>query len=470
MIAFGIQQEMFEREFPTPHEWSWISRMDLRSSKFDAAAADKGGIVDWARSWADFTDILKRLEDPNIDGAGLVEQDDGGIFVDGIGKTGYDISNKPEPWRRGYYEVLMGCARAAEYLDDCVRDVKRNLAFPKNTVIGPSNPNPRPVAPGSKPAPLEEDCAPGSDPPEMYYMRILTTHGFTEKQRLDAALAYAAWLDYKQAPEAAGEMYKWALDIAASSTPNADSIFDKTNHTIKPTASPVSDNILAATTALAVHNARTNNLSTALPIFLSVLRARRSLPPAPPLPAPAEPETPLSRVVSTIKYAFLPPAFPPPPPDGTVPPTRTPSELCKEAALMTHIGEILYATSTTATAREQGLAWTREAVDIAEEELRRRNVKSDPTAEKTCRECLKTGLGNWGKMVAKLAREEKERKVNAPPAKAGGWLGFGGTAVEEVGSRWEAEESVVKERMRRAKDVLGGNMSRDDEGGFMIFK
>jgi hypothetical protein len=116
---------------------------------------------------------LKRLE--TVDGEGVEEQGEGGILVAGVGKTGFDISNKPEPWRRGYHECLMGAARAAEHLDSWVRDKTRNVAFPANTVIGPSNPNARPIPPGAISAPREEDCEPAFDAPEVYYMRIITT-------------------------------------------------------------------------------------------------------------------------------------------------------------------------------------------------------------------------------------------------------------------------------------------------------
>ena len=210
VIAFGVQQEWLERKFPSPHEWSWITRKDFRSARWDEDHDDDGnGIVDWARTGGAYRRLLQRLEDPNIDGAGLQDQDEGGILVAGVGRAGFDISQKPESWRRGYYQILMGAARAAEHLDGWVRDKTRNIAFPSNVVIGPTNPDPRPVPPGAKSAPREENCEPAFEAPETYYLRILTTRGFTDKQRVDAALAYAAWLDFKKTPKTALEMYKW---------------------------------------------------------------------------------------------------------------------------------------------------------------------------------------------------------------------------------------------------------------------
>jgi hypothetical protein len=127
---------------------------------------------------------------------------------------------------------------------------------------------------------------------------------------------------------------------------------------------------------------------------------------------------------------------------------------------MLYIGEILFASKFSRTAREDGLAWTREAVDLAEEELRRisgkgaNSLKKSPNPEKeakrTCTQCLDVGLGNWEAMVAKMAREERE---SGSTVRQGGWLGFGGKE-EPVIRRWESEGGVVKERIRRAGDIL----------------
>ena len=164
---------------------------------------------------------------------------------------------------------------------------------------------------------------------------------------------------------------------------------------------------------------------------------------------------------------------------------------------MTYIGEILYASDPSTSGREEGLAWTREAVDIAEEELRGRGTNENKEAKATCRQCLETGLGNWGKMVARLAREERERRkgdeearLAKSAARAGGWFGFGagagmdhdakereqktgpaGPAEALLGpmGRWEAEELVVQERMRRARDVLeSGGALRGESGLFFM--
>lgn len=513
-MAFGLQQEWLERKFPSPHEWTWWTRMNYRRARWSEYDGDEDSpeTIDWAIVAGMYRTLLRRLEDPGLDGAGLEEQDEGGILVEGIGKTGYDITKKPESWRRGYHEILMGAARAAEHLDGWVVDRTRRIVFPANVVIGPSNPNPRPVPPGAHFAPREEDCEPAFEPPETYYMRVLTTQGFTERQKLDAALGYAAWLDYKGTPNAAEAMYKWALDIATSSTPNPSSVIDMQTGQISPAAGPVSANILNAATALAIHHAHTSNLTLALPLFLSILRSRKQLPTAKPtmrstlIPDSDDESTAAGGTISTLRNVILsilsPPKYPPPPPDGTSPPPRDAKERCEEAALMAYIGEILYATAPNSSlssgnspsGQEEGLAWTREAVDIAEEELRGRGIADAAAgrakeAKVTCRQCLETGLGNWGKMVGRLAREERERKMKLDEtaqraAKSSSWFGLGimGARMSHDAKeqqqkeneptplgRWEAEELVVQERMRRARDVLGsGAMVRGDSGLFFM--
>jgi hypothetical protein len=451
VIAFGVQQEWLDRKFPAPHEWSWISRKHYRVARSAQHPGSEEEEADWANIGGTYRDLLKRLEDPNIDGAGLVELNEGGIFVEGVGKTGYDISSKPEPWRRGYYEALMGTAMAAEELDGWVRDKTRNIAFPKNVVIGPSNPNPRPVPPRAPSAPKEEDCEPGFEPPEVYYMRILTTQGFTEKQRIDAALAYGAWLDYKSTPEAALEMFRWALDIASVDSPTS---IDPVTGVLAANTNSPSTNILSATTALAVHHAVNSQLDEALPIFLSILRARRSLPATQTasthsIPNPNDDENTIMQIIIRfLKSAITPAKYPPPPSDGTSPLERSAKERCEEAGIMTYIGEILYASKTSKTSKDDGLAWTREAVDIAEEELRGKAVENE--AKETCKQCLKVGLGNWSLMVAKMAKAEKDAKASSG---SGSWLGFGGEDKDVIG-RWESEVQVVRERISRSKEIL----------------
>lgn len=139
---------------------------------------------------------------------------------------------------------------------------------------------------------------------------------------------------------------------------------------------------------------------------------------------------------------------------------------------MTYIGEILYASQSSTSAgnggKEDGLAWTREAVDIAEEEFKSLEgagsrgftlgvdgdgeVSGDVRAKTRCLQCLRSGLSNWGVMVAKMAENEREAKRERE-AKGGAGSWWGGSKEEVVG-RWESEEKVVKERIWRLRECL----------------
>ncbi|KAI1296460.1 hypothetical protein F5Y03DRAFT_294190 [Xylaria venustula] len=468
VIAYwSVQQEWLERKYPTPHEWGWLTRLRFRIAKWGPDRTDWVE-TDWVVISEYVKNVIERLEDKNIEGAGLADLTEGGIWIDGIGNAGYDITAKSEPWRRGYYEALLLAAKAAEQLDDHVVDTTRHLVFPASTVIGPSNPNPKPIPFGAEKAPLEENCEPAYDAPETFYMRILTTRGFSSRQKMDAALAYASWLDFKNVPEAAVRMYEWALSLASENILPTEVPYDGTSYVLRENGPAPSTNILDALTALAAHKARNEDISTALPILLSVLRARRALP-EPEAKTATSTSTFIPRkaakasdsiwtvdnVLNTVKRLAAPPAYPPPPSDGESAPVRDAKERCKEAGLNLYIGEIIY----TSTSREDGLAWTREAVDLAEEQLYSLGPPSDDIAAKqTCRECLSSGLENWAKMAGRLAREEREKGAATATGSSAWFGGLWGDGKqqkeEETAGRWAAEENVVKERTRRAQEVL----------------
>ncbi|KAK2005836.1 hypothetical protein LZ32DRAFT_611734 [Colletotrichum eremochloae] len=462
-IVFLLNQEALEKEHPTPHEWSLLTRIGVRGAK-NAAKDSQDHDVNWVEVLVTSREMLKRLEDPNIDGAGLRDLLDEPLSIDGVGNAGKDLSAKSENWRRGYYEVLMLLAQASEQLDGWVKDKKRNLVFPPEVVLGPSNPRPKPIPPGAASAPNEEDCELAYEPAENHYLRILTTKGFTSRQKMDAALRYASFLDYKQLPDAAERMYQWALSLATEGAPpgSPPQVDPRTYALVNDKLSPPSENLLTVLTSIALHKARTGDVNAALPIFISVLRARRALPQTPP-PGQERPAEPPTTLWQRIWALAQPPVYPPPPNDGFRPTWRHPRELCEEAGLNLYIGEILYAAKDGGkTNREEGLAWTRDAVDLAEEQLHAIGPSGgDGDARHTCRECLSTGLQNWSTMVARLAREEEEEakraKTKAGPARSafGFWSQAKTTADDAAGEgRWAAEEKVVKERVRRTRELL----------------
>ncbi|KAK7974110.1 hypothetical protein PG989_015958 [Apiospora arundinis] len=465
---WSVQQEWLERRYPSPHEWRFITRLRFRLLKWGPDRTDTPQ-PNWVQIGNFAKNVLERLEDPATDGADLQDLLDGGIWIDGIGNAGKDITAKSEPWRRGYYEVLMLCAKAAEKLNNHLVDTQRHIVFPAEQVFGPSNPNPRPIPPGSPSAPHEKDCEAAYEAPETFYMKILTTKGFTNKQKMDAALNYGSWLDFKGLPDASAKMYEWALQLASENTLPSALPYNPQTFILQDTRQP-SANILTTLTAMAAHKARNDDVSSALPILISILRARRSLPVASasssvPLEGDGQTASPwsVSNILGVAKRLAAPPAYPAPPSDGEAPPFRDAKELCEEAGLNLYIGEIMYTTKEGSTGREDGLAWTREAVDLAEEQLHKLGAESrDEAAKKTCKECLNTGLENWSTMVARLAREEREKQQkyigSGATAPKSGWFGGlwgeGQARPENEVGRWTAEEKVVKERTRRAQEIL----------------
>ncbi|KAF2724701.1 hypothetical protein K431DRAFT_281649 [Polychaeton citri CBS 116435] len=461
---WGYNIELHERETPTPDEWSFWSRQKLRISRMRQNDEEGTGIIDWANVGSTCKNLLARLENPNSkDGKGIKEVVEGGVFIDEVGKAGFDISDKSWPWRAGYFEAVMGCALAAEHLDGMVLDSTRHLVFPKEVMIGPSNPDPRPVPTYMHTAPLEENCVEPFEKPETYYMRILTGRGFTTTQKLDAALGYANWLEIKGLNDSALEMYRWGLDIAKESLPAADTIIDPETAVIKDTsaATGASANLLRATTSLAIHYARTGDVSAALPILLSTLRARRSAPVSNQLIAgskssisqPEGPGTGLRKLVSILS----PPNFPPPPPSGDEPYTNaTDRPSCDDAELMLYVGEILFATTGQAGLSD-GIGWTRQAVTVAEATLHSPELRSAPPLEARaqvakCRDCLSTGVGNWETMLAQLTRQaesvaSREGVRNSGWLEWRGWFGSGGGAKGKVLD--ELSIDVVEDELAR---------------------
>ncbi|KAI9842984.1 MAG: hypothetical protein M1837_006721 [Sclerophora amabilis] len=524
LIAFGVQNEFLERQYPSPPQWTWLSRWNYRYARsLEEDDEDSANIIDWSLVGNPYLRLVERLESPDVDGKGLSQQADGGVMVPGVGSTGFDISGKPYPWRRGYCLALMGAARCAEQLDGWVTDETRKINFPPDVVIGPSNPRPRPVRLGAASPPLEQNCVPAYPPPERFYMKILTTQGFTDRERLEAAIAYSDWLDLKGLHDSAEEMCKWGIDIAAAplAVPVAAIIDTDTSVLLHDApATHLTPNILLATTSLAIHHVRSSNLSTAVPILLSVLRARRSRSPSPfstnddqdPLSTPSGTDggtKNLSNILSFIQSWLLPPPYPPPVPSGNDPAHRTPASICLEAGLMSHIGEILFASRHY----NDGLAWTRDAVDVAEAQLRELstdlgasaspNTSSSPSPSSStngdidegdgaavdrCTECLKTGMANWKMMVLKLASDEEKRNEDARAKQEHllqqqqqqqqyhgslsiwRWLWPTGNQVadfsrgegeeakgkgnQNVKGRWVAELEVVERRSGRAEELL----------------
>lgn len=464
LIKLGLYQERIERQWPTPPEWSLRSRWCLRSAQALQHPERIGNLMtDWPMVAGYLRELIKRLEDTEREGKGLVAPGEHGFLVEGVGRAGFDISAKSEPWRRGYFQALMGAAKAAENLEGWLTDREQRISAPAEYVAGPSNPRPKPPPAGQRHVLLEENCEPATESPEVFYLKILTTKGFDTRQKLEAALAYADWLDYKGMKSAARNTYTWAMDIAAAGLPfEAARVVDTKSGVLKNNGRDIaSENIVRVSTALAVHYARSGDLPAALSIFTSILKTRRNLPQpqsgtstTSQLPGNAD-RMPFYSLLNNVKSILTPTAYPDPPPSGNEPPVRTLGSFCEEASLMAYIGEIIYASSS----EESGLSWTRDAVDMAETTIMElSNGNDDSVAQQRCSQCLKVGLDNWRTMVRQRIKKAENEELESVEKARKFWFGRG-KQVETKSlerKRWEAEEIILEDRIRRLRPFIDG--------------
>lgn len=502
VIELGVYQEKIERAYPTPREWTLWSRWRLRSARALSEEPGKWGRwrVDWAKVGQYYEELLERLEDETTDGKGLRKLDSGNSYVM------YDISNMSEAWKEGYFQALMGAAGAAEKLDGWVRDTKSGGCGPREAMRGPSNPSPTPtLIPGEKPQELhEQNCIPAYRSPELFYRKIFATSAFRSNQRLEAALAYADWLDYRGLPGPAEEMYATAMEISTAGFPNARNAIDMETGVLKsPTGIHVTDNLIRTATAVGKHNVRIGDLKIALSIFLSVLKARRNLPSRSALPPPQSSDIEVGKqessdvsLISKVTDLISESPFPLSRFTGNEPATKSAESPCEEAALMLYIGEILFAgafqTSKCDVKQTQsGLAWTRDAADVAESTIITMLTQMDEinggTAESSflapdnesvsshslpysrCTDCFKTGLTNWSTMVSKLLQRAEIEELSAldqarDAGKLNQLVGLSARSREKARQerrRWEAEKAIVSERIARGKMLLGDPMYKD---------
>jgi hypothetical protein len=474
---FVLHQDWLDKLYPSPDDWPYIAKYAWRTAKHEEAQEQGAGMADWAVVGNRYKNVAALLEegsmlkayrsplkqneqwDKTIPGLDVEDMERKPVSsLSELEKVGFDVKDKSEEWRRGYFETMMGMAKAAEMMEGWVKDTTRKLSFPTEQMIGPSNPYPKPLWPGSPPAPLEENCKPQFDSPRLFYGRILTTKGFSRQQRIKAGLAYAAWLDYKGQSETAERLYRWSLELAIagvedekSTSPRAvvsaaaSTFIDAQSGMIPSSAPYTTSNILLATTAYASHIARfgtspltspttqpyQSNPLQALPHYLSILRARRAAPSAPASQffPPSTPDYSLSSITSlgrwlrSLPFAAHMPSEPPGEGvEGDKPYVRTAASDCEDAVIMNYIGEILYAstlpssstgpgahgTSTSHRRRRlEALSWTRDAVRIAELNASDKRISGD--AKEKCMQCLGAGLENWSKMVGALAEDERKR-------------------------------------------------------------
>lgn len=463
IAGMGILSEQQERAFPSPHEWSLITRFRFRRGKWWQVPENNEdeGFPNWARVYDELDHALGRLEDPDSDGAGLAEQEEGGILVPGVGKAGYDITAKSEEWRQGYYETLIGMAAAAERLEGWVTDKWRRYVWAPEFVESKSNPRPKAVLPGMPEVPDENNRVAASDNPESFYLKIITTKGFTTHQRVTAALGYADWLSFKKLPDSAEEMYRWALDIAISGLPVPDvsAVIDRKTAVLSSTAPKelVTPNIVYAATNLATFLAAQGRVAASLPILVSLLRARLSADAAPLSPSNKAQDASL---VGTILSLLKEPDYPPVPQSGDEPLLRHEKDRCEEAALKNYIGEILFATASAPEQRQQGLSWVRDGVSTSKIAQSLDPISGNDELRKKCEKCEEVGLESWGKIMTYLAAEARGKQETATSGGLTGliWKVRGTQKLVEDVENLEGEEEGVVMRLNK----LRSRMLRDE--------
>ena len=489
----GVRHVKLERRFPTPRDWGFSSRWAFRMAKYVENGEDdhtiagvKRGVTDWGRVGRYWEEVLRNTEqslDPLQSGNG----------------NGRDVSAKSDQWKRGYVEALMGAATAAEHLDGYYRRKGNTRGwlnfgggavrlYPKDTILSPDNPRPKPLPwdrkYGREVAPNWNDVEPAYDSPDVFYTRILESEGLDNRQKMDAALAFADWLDFADGAAQsesslfstqALEQHRLALDLACQGLPETvrDKVVDANTGIINKTYDDlVTENVLKATTSLGVHYAKHGQVKDALPVFLSVLRARKTLPPSP-YGATGQQKKPayeadggIEEYLSIVKDLVVEGPYPPPPPSGNERPFHTLKEACEEVGLMTYIGEILFATS--ASEREKGLSWTRDSVEAAEAVMWAMDEEKVDDGRDKCRQCLQTGLQNWRQMAQQMSRlaAQKEHDIENKSGPLGlGWPKSSrlAKAHEEV-MRWEGEKEAIE--LRRQKTLPLTQPLRSVRGGW----
>lgn len=477
--VFVVQKEVLRQKYDTPEDWSWKASQCYKGAYVEENQGRRIGIVNWAGVGKHFQSALRLLEDPEKDGKGVSLLSGDTSEQEAGQEPAFDISGKSPEWIQAYHTCLMGVGKAAENCETMMIDESQNLLIPRDIVVGPSNPRPKPMQPGKFKTPLEENCVECFKSADNYYKKALRTKGFNARQRMDAALSLADWYDYKGFPDKAKEMYELSLVIAQSSLPTeAQSAVSVKTGVISDKADYVSSNVLNACTALAQYQARHNHLSEALPIFLSILRARRHL------LEPYKERRTYEPVIGTwdetwywAKRVLFPIVDPPLLSDGNERPTRTPTAVCEEAGIMTNIGEILLASSSSrdtlnqdetnrtslretpsktasfiknAKGFDSGLAWTRDAVSLAENTLKSLPFQdSNLNARNKCIQCMSAGMENWQSMVNKRLAEVRTAEYTTKKSSVGN-LFWGHNHTEDF-DRWEDEAKAVETKSKAVR-------------------
>lgn len=465
--AMTYNDELIERKRPSPPGWSYLTRSAWRGALSQVETSQRrGALPDYGRVSDYWLSCIRRLEDPTIDGKDVakipIDLSDTSEAVRGVERFGIDVGRKSEEWKSGYVEAILEAGRLAELSQSLVYDAIQRKFFPETTVVGPSNPRPRPVGDGETP-PREENCTRAMPDPQLFYDRVIYGVGFTTKQRLDVIHAAANWLHFSKLEDRADKLYTLALaeaqkySQASSASLSASAV-----------PSPSSANTLTALKQHASHLARTGRVADALPIFLTSLHSLQTNLSKPNTydaqSVDVAPEQPTNIVSEWSQKLFRQDIYPLPATTGDEPLStlsRNESK-CLEAELMMYIGEILY--SSSPKKRKDGIAWTREATEIAADTLSRVQMIKEATknaetaeritglnrqADKSCKQCLGAAARNWEAMIEEMARDAEQDIERSTSSR--GWSAW-------FSSDASKEKDLVN--VREQEDVLEGIRSK----------
>ena len=424
---FGFEQEKLERKYPTPEEWN----MGLRSTVRDCSRLqhESLGHVPWGKIAVELGKTIAVLEGSE---SGKVAQGRNPIFsMDfDLEKKGLDVQAKSTEWRDGYYDCLMTLGKALENVEDYVTDPKQDVTLHPAFIQSPTGDETEEL-PGKKfKAPDMVDCKRAFISATDVYFRIMTTDGLSTKQKVDAAIASADYATQKGELSSAENLYREALQFAAIGAAAPEAVDLKTG-VIRSNALIVTPNITNASMALGTFLASHGNVASAMPIFLSILRASRDAPIAAPKPSTV-------RTKSAELYSFFSPMPRVPRSTGNETLKRTPVSYCNDSRVMNNVGEILFARGTSRDEHLAGIKWTRDGIEAADK-IKEVSVGQVTRADRMrCLRCAEVGLTNLARMTNQMAEEaEKREEEEAKSGFVGRLLG------SEKRRRRDAEERAL---------------------------
>jgi hypothetical protein len=424
-LAAVTAHEALERDFPTPHGWSWNSRLAWHAGQAfedDEFWPGCNGPIKM------YDQLLKNLENPAGDGNGLklflemgngdwIRKDDGSVGIDVDVFHVYDISAKDENWRRGYIQCLLALAKVAEKAESRVRDTKMDTELPKPL--------------GFDGQASESHLLPVTHSAELFYQKLLATmtqlrgdSRLATTQLLDIYLSYSGWLMEQPGRQEHGKaIIELGVDqIIKDSFPEEKQrklLEGNTKLENKIKALTPSPNSQRCLRALALYHVKSGDIPKALDDYIRLLSNYPAVPKTPSVDKDQEKNSKSAQpILRALMHRVLGMAkqvqYPPPPPLslGNSPLTPKDSEKnCAAAVVRAEAAEVLFASAPSR--RDVALNWTADAIESAHKRSKARPSDGDDLLDEKvniderekCAMCAKVALTNWNKMVEVMRNE-----------------------------------------------------------------